>query len=227
MAPTAEWWFDCEPSTVVPLWPEFAKAFPTGRGDSRPAASTCDGALPPGQPTRARSRTIRTLLVRASSRSIAAATSLGGDSVDQRLPTRRTSPRRSKSCSRASALWLLIPAARAAIAVENEPGSLRTAARRRSGCWPGPRSPGRRTGGASASAMAGTGSNRGEGPRPTGGSTPNRARQPPHNTTGSRPAGRTSSNRRQPRPERQTPQRRPAVAISIKSSLRNGALPSP
>jgi hypothetical protein len=80
-----------------------------------------------GQPTRARCRTIRTLLVRASSRSMAAATSLGGDSVDQRLPTRRTSPRRSRSCSRASTLSLLIPAARAAIAVENEPGSLRAA----------------------------------------------------------------------------------------------------
>ena len=64
---------------------------------------------------------------------MAAATSLRGGSVDQRLPTRWTSPRRSKSCSRASAFSLLRPAARAAIAVENEPGSLRSAARRRSG----------------------------------------------------------------------------------------------
>ena len=58
---------------------------------------------------------------------VEAATSLGGDSVDQRLPTRRTSPQRSRACSLASALSVLIPAARAAIAVENEPGSLRSA----------------------------------------------------------------------------------------------------
>ena len=129
-----------------------------GLGARRPAASICNGALPAGQPTRARSRTIRTLLVRASRRSMAAARSLGGDSVDQRLPTRRTSPRRSRSFSRSSALWLLIPAARAAIAVENEPGSIPSAARSRSGCWSGPRSPGRRFGGTSGSAMAGKGS---------------------------------------------------------------------
>jgi hypothetical protein len=99
---------------------------------------------------------------------------------------------------------------------------LPSAARRRSGCWSRPRCPGRRFGGASGSAMVGTGSTGGEGLRPTGGSSPKRARQPPHNTTGSRPAGRTSSNRRHPRPERQTPQRRPAFSISIMSSLRNG-----
>jgi hypothetical protein len=64
---------------------------------------------------------------------MAGATSLRGASVDQRLPTRRTSPRRSKSCSRASASSRLRPAARAAIAVESEPGSLPSAARRRSG----------------------------------------------------------------------------------------------
>ncbi len=107
-----------------------------------------------GQPTRARSRTIRRLLVRASSRSMAAATSLRGGSVDQRLPTRWTSPRRSKSCSRASAFSLLMPAARAAIAVENEPGSLRSAARRRSG-RSGPRTPSRCAAGAGGSAVAG------------------------------------------------------------------------
>ena len=72
---------------------------------------------------------VRMLLVRAGSRSIAAATSLGGASVDQRLPTRRTSPRRSRSCRRASALSRLRPAARAAIAVENEPGRSRSAGR--------------------------------------------------------------------------------------------------
>ena len=66
-----------------------------GRAVDRTAGrhrSTGNGALAAAQPTRARSRTIRRLFVRASSRSIAAATSLGGDSVDQRLPTWRTSP---------------------------------------------------------------------------------------------------------------------------------------
>ena len=179
-----------------------------------------------GQPTRARSRTIRRLLVRASSRSMAAATSLRGGSVDQRLPTRWTSPRRSKSCSRASAFSLLMPAARAAIAVENEPGSLRSAARRRSG-RSGPRTPWRCAAGAGGSAVAGTGSNAAAGLRPTGGSSPNRARQPPHKTTGSRSAGRTTVNPRHPRPEPHTPQRRPPFSISIRSSLSNRILPSP
>ena len=96
---------------------------------------------------------------------MAAATSLGGGSVDQRLPTRWTSPRRSKSCSRASALSLLRPAARAAIAVENEAGSLRSATRRRSGRSV-PRPPGRCAAGASGSAVAGTGSNAGAGRGP-------------------------------------------------------------
>lgn len=155
---------------------------------------------------------------------MAAATSLRGGSVDQRLPTRWTSPRHSKSCSRASALSLLRPAARAAIAVENEPGSLRSAALRRSG-RSGPRPPVRCAAGASGSAVAGTGSNAGAGLRATGGSSPNRARQPPHKTTGSRSAGRTTANRRHPRPDRHTPQRRPACSISIRSSVRNGVLP--
>ena len=153
---------------------------------------------------------------------MAAATSLRGGSVDQRLPTRWTSPRRSKSCSRASAFSLLRPAARAAIAVENEPGSLRSAARRRSG-RSGPS--GCSAAGASGSAVAGTSSNAGAGLRPTGGSSPNRARQPPHKTTGSRSAGRTTINPRHPRPEPHTPQRRPAFSISIRSSVRNRILP--
>ena len=198
---------------------------PDGRGRRAGLRrSTSDGPLPAGQPTRAGSRTIRRLLVRASSRSMAAATSLGGDSLDQRLPTRRSSPRRSSSCSRASALSLLIPAARAAIAVENEAGSLRSAARTRSGRWSVPRSPERCCDGARDSAVAGTGFNGGAGLCPIGGSSPKRARQLLHKTTGSRPVGRTSSNRRHPRPERQTPQRRPAFSISVRSSVRNGVL---
>ena len=181
-----------------------------------------------GQRTRARSRTMRRFLVRASSRSIAAAISLGGDSVDQRLPTRRTSPRRSRSSRRASTFSRLRPAVRAAIAVENDPGSLPKAARKRSGRRSVSRSPGRCCcASASGSAAAGTGSNGGTGLRPTGGSSPKRARQPPHNTIGSRCAGRTSSNRRHPRPEPQTPQRRSAFSIPISCSVPNGALPSP
>ena len=194
---------------------------------TRPQLVTGDAALAAGQPTRARSRTIRTLLVRAWSRSMAAASSLGGDSVDQRLPTRRTSPLRSRSSSRASALSLLMPAARAAIAVENEPGSLGSAARRRSGRWSGPGSPRRCSGGAGGSAVTGRGSNTCAGWRPRGGSSPKRARQLPHTTTGSRPVGQTTSNRRDPRPEWQTRHRRPAFSVSIRSSVRNSTLPSP
>ena len=84
---------------------------PDAAGPPGRRRSTRAEQLAGGQPTRARSRTIRMLLVRASSRSIAAATLLGGASVDQRLPTRRTSPRRSRSCRRASALSRFSPAA--------------------------------------------------------------------------------------------------------------------
>ena len=103
--------------------------------------STRAGARAGGQRTRAPSRTIRRLLVRASSRSIAAATSLGGDSLDQRLPTRRTSPSRSSSSSRGSTLSPLdlpperpspsrtSPAACPAPLV-SDPGAERAAARR-------------------------------------------------------------------------------------------------
>jgi hypothetical protein len=180
--------------------------------------SSCAGALgrAADQPTRARSLTIRRLLVLASRRSIAEATSLRGDSVDQRLPTRWTSPRRSSSCSRASVLSLFRPAARAAIAVENEAGILRSAARRRSGRRSVRRSPAPDFGGESGLGAAGTGG-AGSGLRPTGGSSPKRARQLPHTMTGSRPAGRAISNRRHPRPEWQTPQRRPARSISVTS----------
>ena len=161
---------------------------------------------------------MRRLLVRASSRSIAKATSSRRGSVDQRLPTRRTSPRRSRSCSRAIVLSVLRPAARAAIALENEPGILRSAARRRSGRRSVRGSPTRGFGSESGLAAAGAGSGAGSGVRPTGGSSPKRARQPPHKTTGPRSAERTISNRRHARPEWQTPQRRPARSISVRSS---------
>ena len=191
-------------ATVVLVATTTFAAWEGFQGRSRPDVTTAglrrstgDAALAAGQPTRARSRTIRTLLVRAWSRSIAAASSLGGDSVDQRLPTRRTSPLRSRSSSRASALSLFMPAARAAIAVENEPGSSGSAARRRSVRWSGWRC----SGGAGGSGAAGTRSTTCPGWRPTGGSSPKRARQLAHKTTGSRPAGQTTSNSRHPRPE--------------------------
>ncbi len=169
------------------------------------------------QATGAGSLTILRLLVDAWSRSIAAARSLGGASVDQRLPTRRTSPRPSRSRSRASAFSLLSPAAREAIAVENELGSPSSAARRRSGRWVVSRSLACGCG-AGGSATAHTASAE-AGSRPTGGSSPKRARQPAHKTTGSRPAGRTISNPRHFRAERHTPQRRPARSISLTSSV--------
>ena len=165
---------------------------------------------------------MRRLLVRASSRSIARATSSGRSSVHQRSPTRRTSPRRSRSYSRAIVLSLLRPTARAAIALENEPGILRSAARRRSGrrsvrgSVRG--SPARGFGSESGLAAAGAGSGAGSDLRPTGGSSPKRARQPPHKTTGPRSAERTISSRRHARPEWQPPQRRPARSISVRSS---------
>jgi hypothetical protein len=62
---------------------------------------------------------------------MAGATASGDGPVDQRLPTRWTSPRRSNSCSRARTLSSLRPAAQATIAVENVPGISRTAARKR------------------------------------------------------------------------------------------------
>jgi hypothetical protein len=227
---------------------------------------------------------IRRLLVRACSRSSAALRSVGGGSVVQRLPSRQTSPRRSRSSSRESALALLRPAARAIIAVENVAGISGNAARRRSGrgsprgcagrdsargcpgrgsergcpgrasargcpgrgsepgcpglasargCPPPARgspargsardspsrgSPARRFGRRGFRA-AGAGSAAGADLRPTGGSSPNRARQLGHRTTGSRPSGRTTSNRRHPRPEWQTAQRRPAPSISVRSSV--------
>ena len=179
------------------------------------------------EPARGRSLTMRRLLVRASSRSIAEAMSLGGGSVDQRLPRRWTSPRRSRSCSRASVLSLLSPAARAAIAVENEPGILRSAARRRSVRRSVRRSPARGSGGESGLRAARADSDAGAGLRPTGGSSPKRARQLPHKTTGSRSAGRTISNRRHPRPDWQMPQRRPARSMSVRSSVSIGFIPSP
>ena len=169
------------------------------------------------QPIRARSLTIRRLLVRASSRSIANATSSGDGPVDQRLPTRWTSPRRSRVRSRASALALFRPAARATIAVENERGISASAAPRRSPAGCASRLSACGLGGGSEPVSGGADSGAGL-LRPIGGSSPKRARQLPHKTTGSRCGGRTTTNRRHPRPERQTPQRRPARSISIRSS---------
>jgi hypothetical protein len=123
-------------------------------------------------------------------------------------------------------LSLLRPAARAAIAVENEPDIFPSAARSRSGRGSVRRSPVLRFGGESGSAAAGVGSEMDAGSRSTGGSSPKRARQPPHKTIGSRPAGRTISNRRHPRPERHTPQRRPACSISVRSSVSIVSRPS-
>ena len=176
------------------------------------------------QSTRVRSLTIRRLLVRAASRSIAEEMSFGGGSVDQRLPMRWTSPRRCSSCRRASVLSLLRPAARATIAVENEPGIVRSAARRRSGRRSLRRSPARGVAGESGFESDRSSFRAGSGLRASGGSSPNRARQLPHTTTGSRPAGRTISNRRHPRPDRQTPQRRPARSTSVRSSVLIGVL---
>ena len=194
--------------------PCFGSCCRASRGDPRWLADD--------QATRARSRTIRRLLVLASSRSIAAVRSLGGASVDQRLPTRRTSPRPSRSGSRASAFSWLSPAAREAIAVENELGSSSSAARRRSGRRVVSRSFVCGCGcGAGGSAAARTVS-ADIGLRPIGGSSPKRARQLGHKTTGSRPAGRTISNPRHFRPDRHTPQRRPARSISLSSSVSIG-----
>jgi hypothetical protein len=180
-----------------------------------PAGRRARARLTADQPAGARSRTIRRLLVRASSRSIAAVRSVGGGSVVQRLPTLRTSPRRSRSSSRARALSLLRPAARATIAVENEAGILLSAGRSRSGrCSPR----GGLATGAGSATTTGAGSDTAAGLCPTRGLSPKRARQLPHRTTGSRSGGRTTSKRRHPRPEWQTLQRRPARSISVRSS---------
>ena len=196
------------------------------RSISRASIPRPPGGTNANQPTRARSRTIRRLLVRASSRSIAAEISFGGGSVDQRLPTRWIWWRRSSFCSRASVLSLLRPAARATIAVENESGILRSAAWRRSGRLSVRRSRTRGFGEESGSEAAGAGCGAGWGLRPTGESSPSRARQLPHKTTGSRSAGGTISKRRHPRPARQTPQRRPARSISVRSLALIGFRPS-
>ena len=180
-----------------------------------------------GQLTRARSLTIRRLRVRAWSRSIASVTSLGGSSVDHRLPTRRISPRRSRSCSRNRAFWLLRPAARATTAVENEPGISRSAARRRSAPGSVIALPASGSGGVRVSTAALAASDCVTGLWTTGGSSPNRARQAPHSTIGAPSVERMTSNRRDPRPERQIAQRRPARSISLMSSLRVGITYSP
>ena len=122
------------------------------------------------------------LFVRASRQSIAAATSLGGASVDQRLPTRRISPRRSRSCRRASALSRLRPAARAAIAVENEPGRLRAPLAGGPGAGRSRACPGASAAGRAARSARGRLPGPARGSRPTGGSLPKRNRQLRHKT---------------------------------------------
>jgi hypothetical protein len=86
-------------------------------------------------PTRARSRTIRMLLVRACSRSNAPSRSLEGRSVDQRLPTCRTSPDASSWRSLLSVFAWLSPTALAIRPVECSPcGSSRSTLFSRSSC---------------------------------------------------------------------------------------------
>ena len=156
---------------------------------------------------------------------MAAASSLGGASVDQRLPTRRTSPLRSRSSSRASALSLFMPAARAAIAVENEPGSVGSTARRRSVRWSGWRCSGG-AGGTGGSAVAGTGSDRCAGWRPRSGSSPKWARQLPHHERPgpARPGGRPQTDASHaPSGRRRTAARR----FLSRSDLRYAAALSP
>ncbi len=82
-------------------------------------------------------------------------------------------------------LVVVSPAARAAIAVENECGILPNAAPRRSGCRSVWRSRSCGFGGESGLGAAATAS------RSTGGSSPKRARQPQHDMTGPGPALRT------------------------------------
>ena len=136
--------------------PKAARRNPADDGSRRPI---CLSGAPTVQPVRARSRTIRRLLVRASSRSIAAVRSVGSGSVVQRLPARLIWPRRSSSCSRASTFSLLSPAARAAIDVEKVPGSLASANSSRSGRLAARGSPARglaSTGFSAAAASSGT-----------------------------------------------------------------------
>ena len=88
---------------------------------SRAEASDTD------QPTGARSRMIRRLLVRACSRSSARSISLGAGSVDQRLPTCRTSPDAASSRRRRSVFASFRAAALAILPVEYSPsGSSRS-----------------------------------------------------------------------------------------------------
>ncbi len=168
------------------------------------------------QPTGALSRTIRRLLVRAWSRSNAPSRSVCAGSVDQRLPTCRTSPAAWSCCSLASALSWFSPAAFAIRAVAYSPrGSSPSAFFSRSS-----RGSDRRTAsGAFGCVTDGCAACRA---MRAGGVCPYRARHAGHMTTGSRPSSRRTSKPRHLRPDRQTPQRRPLRSISIRSSLFKG-----
>lgn len=152
------------------------------------------------------------LLVRACSRSSAPSRSVEGSSVDQRLPTSRTSPDASSWRSRRNVFVWFSPAALAILPVECSPrASSRRAFFTRSSRSAGGRScrggAGGAAGGGAASRLSGT-----------GGAFPWRARHAAHMTTGWPPSGRTTSSSRQRRPERQIAQRRPARSISVMSS---------
>jgi hypothetical protein len=166
------------------------------------------------QPTSDRSRTIRMLLVLACSRSSASSISLGGASVDHRLPTSRISPDAASWRSRRTVLAWFSPAALAILPVVCSPfGSSRSTLLTRSS-----RCGARRSGMAAlgSAAPAGGASIRSRPSRP-GGASPYRARQAGHMTSASPPSGRTTENSRQRRPVRQTAQRRPARSIAARS----------
>jgi hypothetical protein len=168
------------------------------------------------QPTGALSRTIRRLLVRAWSRSNAPSRSVTAGSVDQRLPTCRTSPAASSCCSLTSALSWFSPAAFAIRPVAYSPrGSSPRAFFSRSSCC----SDWRSTSGAVGCATGGCATSRA---MRAGGVSPYRARHAGHKTTGSRPSSRRTSKLRHLRPDRQTPQRRPVRSTSTRSSLFKG-----
>ena len=168
------------------------------------------------QPTGVLSRTIRRLLVRAWSRSNAPSRSVSAGSVDQRLPTCRTSPAAWSCCSLTNALSWFSPAAFAIRVVAYSPRGSSPSAffSRSSRCsdW-------RSASGAVGCVTDGCATSRA---MRAGGVCPYRARHAGHMTTGSRPSSRRTSKPRHLRPDRQTPQRRPLRSTSTMSSLFKG-----
>jgi hypothetical protein len=168
------------------------------------------------QPTGVLSRTIRRLLVRAWSRSNAPSRSVGAGSVDQRLPTCRTSPAAWSCCNLTSALSWFSPAAFAIRLVAysprgSSPSAFFSRSSRCSDWWSASGAFGCVTDGFATSRAT-----------RTGGVSPYRARHAGHMTTGSRPSSRRTSKPRHLRPDRQTPQRRPLRSTSTRSSLFKG-----